>query len=132
MITREFILAGQATFTVSNPQGVHYTFRVAMSGTAHFAAVLTGSDNERSYTYAGIVNAVDGSLRATGASRIAADAESWKVLAWALRRIWRQDELPQGYEIRHAGKCGRCGRVLTTPESIESGLGPTCRARQGE
>lgn len=127
MITREFILAGNAVFTVSNPQGVHYTFRVA--GTAHFAAVLTGSDNERSYTYAGVVRDIDGKLVRTGDSKIDSQAESWKVLAWALRRIWEQGGIPQGYEIRHAGKCGRCGRMLTTPESIESGLGPTCRSK---
>ena len=31
-----------------------------------------------------------------------------------------------GVEIYHAGKCGRCGRKLTTPESILTGLGPEC------
>lgn len=29
-------------------------------------------------------------------------------------------------EIWHEGKCGRCGRQLTVPESIESGFGPEC------
>ena len=26
----------------------------------------------------------------------------------------------------HEGRCGRCGRRLTVPESIESGFGPEC------
>jgi hypothetical protein len=26
----------------------------------------------------------------------------------------------------HEGKCGRCGRLLTVPSSIESGIGPEC------
>ncbi len=26
-----------------------------------------------------------------------------------------------------SGNCYRCGRLLTTPESIELGIGPTCR-----
>lgn len=28
--------------------------------------------------------------------------------------------------VYHVGKCGRCGKKLTTPESILTGLGPTC------
>jgi hypothetical protein len=27
---------------------------------------------------------------------------------------------------RQAGRCFRCGETLTTPESIERGLGPKC------
>ena len=26
----------------------------------------------------------------------------------------------------HEGRCGRCGRKLTVPESIEAGYGPEC------
>ena len=29
-------------------------------------------------------------------------------------------------EIWHEGKCGKCGRPLTVPSSIENGLGPSC------
>ncbi len=29
-------------------------------------------------------------------------------------------------KVYHSGKCGRCGRKLTTPESVLTGLGPTC------
>jgi hypothetical protein len=34
--------------------------------------------------------------------------------------------LPSGWEFRHEGRCGRCGRTLTVPESIDSGFGPEC------
>lgn len=34
-------------------------------------------------------------------------------------------------ELYHAGKCGRCGRKLTTPESILTGLGPECSDKCG-
>lgn len=26
----------------------------------------------------------------------------------------------------HTGKCGKCGRILTNPESIKIGIGPVC------
>jgi hypothetical protein len=29
-------------------------------------------------------------------------------------------------EIWHEGRCGRCGRKLTVPESIHNGYGPEC------
>jgi len=31
-----------------------------------------------------------------------------------------------GLNFFHEGKCGKCGRKLTTPESIKNGFGPTC------
>lgn len=35
---------------------------------------------------------------------------------------WRQE----GYELLVEGTCVRCNRPLTTPESIEAGIGPVC------
>jgi hypothetical protein len=29
-------------------------------------------------------------------------------------------------EVWHEGRCGRCGRALTVPESVERGIGPEC------
>jgi hypothetical protein len=34
--------------------------------------------------------------------------------------------LPGSVDVLHSGRCGRCGRTLTTPDSIERGLGPEC------
>ena len=34
-------------------------------------------------------------------------------------------------DIFHVGNCGRCGKKLTTPESILTGLGPTCSKNLG-
>lgn len=30
----------------------------------------------------------------------------------------------------HEGACGKCGRPLTTPESIQSGIGPVCSGKR--
>lgn len=37
-------------------------------------------------------------------------------------------DLPE-CEVWHEGRCGRCGRKLTVPESIETGIGPDCAKR---
>lgn len=39
--------------------------------------------------------------------------------------------IPQYCEVFHTGTCGRCGRKLTTPESILTGLGPECSKKVG-
>jgi hypothetical protein len=39
--------------------------------------------------------------------------------------------MPDGVVIWHEGRCGRCGRRLTVPESIESGYGPECIGKIG-
>ena len=146
MVSQEFVLAGDAIFTVSNGKGDHYTFRVtrkASRGAANvrrygewcwFVSVLKGPDNGSDYLYLGIVDAKRGSLRLTGKAGLPAESVPVKVLIWALRHIWagsRDSDLPAGYSIQNAGKCGRCGRLLTTPDSLECGIGPECRKLTG-
>lgn len=128
-LTPAFVTAGKAIFTVSNPQGVRYTFRVKLPKEPRgefFAAVLYGPQNESDYVYVGMVDGKTGTLRTTRGSKVAADDVRTKVLAFALRVIWGRQALPAGYRIEHAGKCARCGRTLTVPESIRSGFGPEC------
>lgn len=48
-------------------------------------------------------------------------------LAWYLRYLWSLKIAPHSAQLIHSGKCGRCGRELTDPRSIETGLGPECR-----
>jgi hypothetical protein len=40
----------------------------------------------------------------------------------------RNRPLPPGWAINLAGNCARCGRLLTTPDSVERGIGPDCLA----
>ncbi len=141
MIKKEFVLAGRAVFTVHNSSGNHYTFKVTKKedqngrGDIFFLSLLSGSDNDRSYTYLGMVTK-DGKIRLTRASKMGDDSLPVKVAAWALRTIWDEEEVPNGYGINHAGRCGRCGRTLTRPEGVDPegfrfGFGPECFARMG-
>lgn len=38
--------------------------------------------------------------------------------------------LPSFMNVYHVGRCGKCGRPLTDPGSINIGLGPVCRGEQ--
>ena len=139
-VTRQFVLGGRAIFTVSNPQGDRYTFKVTQkepqegsryTAPSYFVALLTGSDNEADYTYVGILDPATGAVKLTRASRYTDGTVAVKVIRWALAQLWKGRTLPDGYAVHHVGKCGRCGRTLTVPESVLSGFGPECSARMG-
>lgn len=128
MITKKFVTAGKAVLTVSNPQGEHYTYRVRPmeNGDAFFVSVLTAPEQ---YTYLGVLRPEEGRVVLTKASTFTKEAKAYRVADWAFRHIWAGRDLPPGYVINHAGHCGRCGRTLTHPESIQTGLGPECAGK---
>lgn len=132
MLTKEFVLAGDAIFTVENGKGEHYTFKVEKKAAEKnypdtwFVRTMTGTDNVEHYSYLGILDAEYGGVRLTRASKFAEDDVRTRVVRWALSKIWAQGTIPEGYAIRHNGFCGRCGRVLTNPESLDTGIGPEC------
>lgn len=123
-----FVLAGRAVFTVLNPNtGNRFTYRVNAGkgeGAPHFVSVLTGPDNTADYTYLGCIFA-DGRFVVTRKSTISPSAPSAVAFSWVWKRLQAGRDLGPA-EVHHEGHCGRCGRALTVPESIESGIGPTC------
>jgi hypothetical protein len=126
---RQFALGGNATFTaLSTKTGARFTFKVRQPSPdkPHFVSLLSGPDNEGDYAFMGTI--FNGDKYVPGKrSHIGQDAPSAK----AFRFIWeRADNLPEGVEIFHEGKCCCCGRKLTTPESVTRGVGPEC-AKKG-
>lgn len=51
-------------------------------------------------------------------------------IAWVLNKVeeGKFDLLNEKVEVMHTGCCLRCGRTLTDAQSIERGLGPTCKS----
>ena len=141
-VTRDFALAGKAIFTISAPSGARYTFRInrknvnyqtnlpKLGDDVFFMYVKT--DNVDGYAYVGAVAPEEGGLIHTKASRFPRPAQPYQVALFALRIIWGRQALPEGYTLLHAGRCGRCGKVLTTTESIQTGIGPECQKRMND
>lgn len=122
-----FLRAGNARATFrSLKTGTRFTYRVRASkdGTVWFVSILTGPDNETSYTFVGTIFQ-DGQYRHSTKSRVGQDAPSVKAFQWVLDRLNKRAELTD-LEVSHEGRCGRCQRVLTTPESCARGVGPEC------
>lgn len=132
---REFISAGRAVFTIQSvPTGRHYTYQVRRGngcGAPFFVSLLTGGDSE--FTYLGVLHLTSGKLLATAASKLRKGSPAFDAMNWFARELARTpaDGLPRDVIFRHEGACGRCGRPLTHPESIDTGLGPDCAAMLG-
>ena len=62
-------------------------------------------------------------------STVGGDAPSVKGFTYFWDRLITCNEIGPGLEFFHAGRCGRCGRALTVPESVASGYGPECAER---
>ena len=50
---------------------------------------------------------------------------------WLVQKL-QQKHLPESVEVWHEGICCMCGKTLTHPDSIATGIGPVCKAKQDE
>jgi len=133
----EFMLAGNATFTLRSLRtGTRFTYRVRVKkedadakteDPTYFVSLLRGRDNESDYAYVGVLRR-DLGLRLTAASRMGRRAPAVVGLVWFLDAArCRREVLGTRLEFWHEGRCGRCGRKLTVPQSILDGFGPECQ-----
>ena len=128
-----YALAGNATITLlSGNTDRHFTYKIKKAKdkeNLYFVDLLSGPDNDSDYQYIGCYYSDTEYFHA---------AKPWKdrpIIAWpsSLRAIHfffkRLYDIPDNLHVYHEGRCGKCGKKLTTPESIERGLGPECYKR---
>jgi hypothetical protein len=126
----QFVFAGRAIFTLSNEAtGNRFTFRVRANKmdprNRYFLDVLTGPSNTSSYMYIGHYNRRRGEIGLKELGKTSPTI-SQQTIRWFLNKLRQGASLPENVVFQHAGHCGRCGRLLTVPESIASGIGPEC------
>ena len=124
-----YIYGGKGTCTIeSKVTGVRFTYKMKRPKGERkdngpvFIYVLTGSDNNHDYTFAGTLWHQYG-YNHSRKSGMAENAPSIKAFRWFIKGI--NSSLKQA-NFYHEGTCCRCGRKLTVPESIKSGIGPEC------
>ena len=122
----DYILAGKSYVTFQNPTtGNRHTYKILKHKTdnVYFVHVLTSPDT---YMFLGtILNYV---FRHSKKSKVSTDARSLIVFDYVFYHL-TMSSLNNSIEIFHDGKCGKCGRQLTDPISVETGLGPYCRKK---
>lgn len=126
----EVVLAGNATITVqSGKTGAYYTYKVRQHDNdenLYFIRLLVGENNEADYRYVGCYYADRKKFHPAKPWKdivIESCPPSIRAINFLLTRMYNP---PEQLIVYHEGKCARCGRKLTTPESIERGLGPEC------
>jgi hypothetical protein len=134
---KAYALAGNATMTLQSLKtGVHFTFKIraakedpnstrASVPTWFVNLLCNGNADEGDFQYLGLIQ--NGIFRLTRNSRAGVDAPSVRAFAF----FWGSTELHPSLVVRHEGRCGRCGRTLTVPESIDAGIGPECASKIG-
>lgn len=117
-------------YTLSNSSDDYVTLRIRpvdnKPGLAAIAEYLDGPMNTTDYrSYAWVT--------AEGQPRVWASFRRDTRIVRALQALLSADSAQRhayGFAYAQAsGRCMVCGRVLTTPESIASGIGPTCAGR---
>lgn len=134
---KKFVLGGNAIFTlVSKASGMRYTYKVRKKEEDDFwfVMLLNGQNNEEDFAYLGHMFLKEGALCIMHGKKSKIWSSAGSVVAW----MWWSQLLAapkdqriitnrmNNVEFWHEGKCGRCGRKLTVPSSIESGFGPEC------
>lgn len=138
---RRFIEAGNATLTLlSMKTSGRYTYKFSRpepepgKNRPTWVKLLSGPDNEGDYSFMGTLWPMfEYEIRRTEKSRVSDGAESWRALSWLLFHLYHRggkpDHAMSQCEVWHEGRCGRCGRKLTVPDSIEAGFGPECAGK---
>lgn len=117
-------------FTLTSDVAARITLRLSTPDWGDFpegtqvAAYLSGPDNDSMYTGFAFVKGERFSMW----RKFAGNAR----LADALRVLLTSDDATSFGKAyaRESGNCYVCGRTLTTPESIDAGIGPVCASRE--
>lgn len=129
---KEFILGGHALFTIkSKKTGKRFTYKVNVD--SHNKGilnvyVLNGPDNTRNYKKFGYIG-IDSNMQVFRPGPYDRDKDFCTAFDHVFLNLCISLYMPD-LEIWHEGRCCRCGRVLTVPESIERGIGPECITRE--
>ena len=129
----KFMFAGKSIFTFINTKTEgRFTYKIKSSKDSNlfFVSVLTNPDSEHrelsTYSYIGIC--VEGNYKHGKKSVVSSESQSVKVFDFMLGKL-KSGSLPDFLEVWHEGFCGKCGRRLTVPSSILTGIGPDCFKR---
>lgn len=130
----DYIKGGHGRFTIkSDKTGVHHTYKVTSPKEPDITkpipiwiSVMVSPD---SFLFIGTIWKESMTFARSQKTSVPEDSELIKAMHWLMRRVSRHEEFPSQIAFWHEGYCGRCGRVMTNPESLETGMGPTCSGR---
>jgi Family of unknown function (DUF6011) len=92
-----------------------------------FVSFLSGPDNTRDYTYIGqILNSQFTLTQKSRATGINEQTPSFVIFKAAFETLLTATIMPKMLQVTHSGRCGKCHKALTVPQSVNDGFGPEC------
>ena len=135
-ISKQFVLAGRASFVTENLKGESITISVKKAekpkinpktGAPYpLSYFIKLRHQNESWKYVGILQEKDFTIRLTAKSEFTDADIPYKVVSWVLGIIFSGEDMPDGYRLEHTGRCCKCGKMLRDDESIRLGIGPEC------
>lgn len=126
-IADEYVVA-DGYYTIVGPKGGHRTLHIQTvedGNIKQWLSYLCGQDNTGDYKSVGFVIGSTVTLFKKYAGQYSDIVAAARFL---ISHVDSLDEYGRQYAIR-SGKCYRCNRMLTTPESVAQGLGPVCAGK---
>lgn len=130
----KFMTGGNSTVTFKSLiSGSHFTYKIVASDDQKFLfiKVLNGPDNTSNYKDILIFQLKDDGTPCLMNRSGVKPSSSIVAFRFVFMNLLLKPGIPMtNLEIWHEGKCCRCGRKLTAPESIANGIGPECITKQ--
>jgi hypothetical protein len=139
-----YALAGKAVISLrSKKTGNHLTFLIERNRQNALRWWVSVKGVDTRYRYLGMLEdqlelmhsrtgiATRYALLLTGKSAAYRPSLTVNAFDYFIKHVLGDDVIPADLEVRHEGHCGRCGRGLTDPASIDIGIGPECQRKMG-
>ena len=133
----DLLLAGNCTFTAKSLKtNVHYTYRIIKllgqeerkleykENRICYGVYILVSANE-DYRYLGIIFIENKDLTFKAFKTVEEDTPSYLAFKSVINITYFKQLHPL-LQLWSSGKCARCGKTLTTEDSVELGIGPEC------
>lgn len=114
---------------LSKATGNHRTFKIWRQPAdskffpgERLVGMLNGSDNTNDYQAFGMIGA-------EGTINLWRKHQGGKFFEWAKACLQSPEKFLHQVEFNFEGRCRKCNRPLTCPQSVKEGIGPICSGR---
>lgn len=127
-----YISGGKGIVTLQSPTGKHHTYEFRRPNDEDvfpkdtlFVYTLV---KDFTWMYVGMYSSSYKSFKLTRASRFRSSSPIVKGARYIVKLARNPGSIKEDrMQIYHEGTCSVCGRKLTSPKSIQTGMGPQCR-----